>query len=703
MQTIKTALELNLNGNIASQCANFSRGFAGMGSTGSQSLLKLAAGADKIHGALSTVFNRTTGLLGAIGAGVSMRGVADYETRITRLRLQAEVSKNEINSLNQAIYGTSQQRDINIDPSELLSAVEKIVGKTGDLEYAQNNLKNLAYAISATGAAGEDVGAMGADLMEKFGIKESKELLATLGLLVNQGKAGAFELRDLATQGERVTAAYARTGRQGKEAVAEMGAMLQMTRKAVGSPEQAATALEALIRNLKDPTKSGILKDAGIQLTDPNDPKRMRSVIDIAKDLIKLTNGNDSIISRVIDAEGMRALTSMIIEYNQTGGFKSVDSFLNTSSDPQKLLGDSKEMAMTFNGAMTSLKTALFVFANNNLAGPIKTLADALNSIKPEDFQEYMSMGLETAKWMAIAWAGSKVLSVGAKGLSLLGGLKKGGIGGTLGTIGQLASMAKPLPVFVVNGGGKLSGMAGQVKGTSKVGGVTEGLGNLAGGSRYSGLVKWGTRLGAAGFAGMGLYNAYQGQNGKEVGAGIGQAVGAVLGTMGGPIGLLIGQYAGEKIGGYLGGLVDDFNKASTYKEKGEVVGRGLSKLTSFLPGGFLLEKYTNFVNQKAAGWIGSLFDDAPQSGDKPAFTPLSGQGRSPYTPLTSLESQALNRPASQTPIRGQAPANQKITNDIHLVIDDERLRLVRSQSSEPEQTTIDFELGNTRIPFNEA
>ena len=311
MKTIRTALELSLLGNVSTQSDMFAKSLNRLASTGRRSLLGVANIANQMNSSLGTVFNRTTGILGSVGLAVSGKSIADLETRMTRLRLQAGVSKAEMAKLNKELFKISQQRDINIAPDELISAIEKIVGKTGDLQFAVDNMQNLAYAISATGAAGEDVGAMGADLMEKFGIKDQQEIIKTLGLLVNQGKAGAFELRDLATQGERVTAAYASTGRQGREAVAEMGAMLQMTRKATGGPEQTATALEALIRNFNDPMKRKILLDSGIRLMDPEDPKRMRSVIEISKDIIRVTKGDRSKIGLAVDQEGIRALTAI--------------------------------------------------------------------------------------------------------------------------------------------------------------------------------------------------------------------------------------------------------------------------------------------------------------------------------------------------------------------------------------------------------
>ena len=188
--------------------------------------------------------------------------------RLTRLGIQAGKTKEEMASINNEIYRTSQLSDINVDPSQIISAIEKIVSKTGDLDFARENIKNLAYTISATGAMGEDVGSMSADIFEKYNIKGAQNIIETLSTLVEQGKAGSFELKDLATQGARATAAYGSFGRIGRGAVSEMGAMLQMAAKGTGSPEQATTAFEALIRNFTDAQKMSKLEKSGIKIKD---------------------------------------------------------------------------------------------------------------------------------------------------------------------------------------------------------------------------------------------------------------------------------------------------------------------------------------------------------------------------------------------------------------------------------------------------
>lgn len=674
MKTIRTALELSLLGNVSTQSDMFAKSLNRLASTGRRSLLGVANIANQMNSSLGTVFNRTTGILGSVGLAVSGKSIADLETRLTRLRLQAGISKEEMAKLNQELFKTAQKRDINIDPSELISAIERIVGKTGDLQFAVQNMQNLAYAISATGAAGQDVGAMGADLMEKFGIKDQQEIIKTLGLLVNQGKAGAFELRDLATQGERVTAAYASTGRQGKQAVAEMGAMLQMARKATGGPEETATALEALIRNFNDPMKRKLLTDSGIKLMDPEDPKRMRSIIDISKDLIKLTNADVSKIGRAIDSEGLRALNAMIIEFKQTGGFKSVDEFLTTSSDPQALLDDSKEVAQTFNSAMTSLRTAFMYFANTNLAGPIQTLADAINSLDPETLQQILSYGGTALGGLAAVWAGSKVIGMGATALSALkmfGGGKKSGVGGALGGLAGLADMSNPLPVYVVNGFGSAQLPGSSLKRQANLGSVAGNTASVAGGGRLASLAKWGGRLGALGAVGVGAYQAFNADNNIDRGSGIGMALGGALGLLGGPVGVLIGTYAGEKIGGYVGGMVDKLKKAADGEETGAIIGRELGKAIRVLPFGEILSEYSEAAGAKLGGLIGRFFDNI---GERQAKEEAAAAAK-------TLETIS------------------RIKNEINLRIDGDGAHITRMNTSEPQQTQINVDLGYTRIP----
>ena len=230
---------------------------------------------------------------GSLGAIAALRRFGNIEERFTRLGIQANISAEAVNELRDKIYETAQASDIRVDADQMTAAVEKIVEKTGDLGLAERNLRNIGLAIQASGAAGADIGAMVADLAEKFGISDEMGINLALDKLVNQGKAGAFTLQNLAAQGERVTAAYAALGRTGPEAIAEMGALLQAARKGTGSAEQAATSLERLLAEIVG--KAGALEGLGVQVWDPEalakGEKRARSAVDIVKEIIRRPTG----------------------------------------------------------------------------------------------------------------------------------------------------------------------------------------------------------------------------------------------------------------------------------------------------------------------------------------------------------------------------------------------------------------------------
>ena len=346
---LKYALILDLKGNFARMTASAQKAMNRFAQTGEAGLKRMAKAMPAVGSALDKLGNRYTALISGGTMYAAVKSAAAMETRLTRLGITADKSNEEMRKLNEEIYKIAQNRSINVSADSIISGMEQIVAKTGDFDAAAENIKNLGLVISATGASGEDAGAMIADLIEKFGIKTPKELLETWDLLASQGKAGSFELKDLATQGNRVMSAYAGIGRTGKTATTELGTLMQIIRKGVGSSEQAATALEAYMRALNDVQTRERLKNSGISLFEADDPKKMRSAVEIMKDVIAKANGDISKIGQVfISSEAMRAFSAAALEFQKTKTFGSLDSFMNVNADGTALIGDSERMAATF-------------------------------------------------------------------------------------------------------------------------------------------------------------------------------------------------------------------------------------------------------------------------------------------------------------------------------------------------------------------
>lgn len=570
VKDLKASFRLDLTGNLFGKSQQLANRLSRMGQTGSRSMMmfsKSLTAVDNLSGHLS---NRYAAIITGATTAFTIKNAAAMETRLEQLGIVADRSKVEMQQLNEQIYRVAQKRNINIDPSQLLSAVEQITAKTGELSVAEDNLENIAMVISATGAGGEDVGSLFSNIFEKFNVKDSKEMLEIIDALANQGKMGAFELRDLATQGERIISAYAAMGRTGKEAALEMGTMMQLARKGTGSTEQSATAFEAVVRNLTNPKLIKNLKSVGISVKDVNG--NFRAMPDIIKDIVVKTNGDTTKLGLIFDEFAKRAVNPIAIAYNQARkegkstaeAFSAMNELMKVNSDGASIMSDSARMAATLESSITSLKTAWTGFANRNLAEPIQKLANALNRIQPEQLDKW----LKTAGKIAVTVGALAVANKARHGiLGIMDFFSAGKKGGTSSALGALAANGRPIPVYVVNGGAL--GAAGLADGMDMFGGGKSGKFGKVGRflARHRGLAKavqyggkalkyGGKALGVAGMA----YSAYeltQAQNSTQLGGSIGTIAGGLIGSIGGPLGMVAGAYIGNYLGEKIGGLFD--------------------------------------------------------------------------------------------------------------------------------------------------
>lgn len=576
--TLRTSLILDLAGNLARRAGEFGGALSRLSRGGVMDLGQLSRAAEVAGRGLDNLGNRYTALLtGAAGAGTA-KAVMDLETQFVELGIQANLSADKVEELKSKIYDAARAPDIRVNPGEITAAFNQIVEKTGDVELAMGNIRNIGLAISATGARGADIGALMADLAQKFQIKGGEEMLQTLDTTVNQGKLGAFTIKHFSTQAERLTAAYAQLGRVGPGAVREMGAMTQMIKQGVGGPEQTATALEAFIRTLNDPQKRKLLTGAGIKLMDPNDPKRMRSGVEIMKDIITRTKGDFSKLGVVFDSEALRALTAAALEWKKNGGFESFDSFMAAAGDGNQLLEDSARKARTSAAAMTALGASWTRVADQELSGPISAMAAAIDSLSPGTVEatfKAFAYGVGVLGAVVIATKAVRAAMAARDLWRYVRGGKYSGAGAALAGTGASGTV----PVLVTNWpGGNMPG--GNMPAASQTGAAGAAGKAARHGSKALGLLRgFGKTLGRIGVPlqaalygidgvtaavsgdGKGVGRAAGGLGGTLAGAAAGAAIGSVvpvIGTgVGAVIGSILGSLGGEKLGDVIGGKIE--------------------------------------------------------------------------------------------------------------------------------------------------
>lgn len=359
---LKTSVIVDLKGDLERRARRYGDAIANMSRRGSASLRRLNTETRKLNntfrpGGLRGLAPWLTGAA-VVGAG---RNLLSMEERYERLGVQAKISPAATRDLREKLFDTAQMSDIRIAPDKLLGAIEQIVEKTGDLKFAEQNMRNLALAIQATGAQGEDIGAIAAEL-QKQGITDPRKVAQVLDTFTAQGKEGAFTLQALAGLGPRVITAYTSAGRNGVDAMRELGAVLQVIRMGTGSNEQAATAFEAIMRTLTDKEKVQQLRDlAGIEVFDAEKLKKgkeqLRPINELLAEIIQKSKGHKTKLGSIFEAEAIRGLNFLGAEFQGTNNTATLNKFMSLSSDGRAILADSTRMADVGNAKIEQAKS----------------------------------------------------------------------------------------------------------------------------------------------------------------------------------------------------------------------------------------------------------------------------------------------------------------------------------------------------------
>ncbi len=471
-----TDIVINLAGNLATKSRQYSQSMSQFAANNQRAMNMLKMSTAAAGRGIDAMGSRYVALGAAVAGGATVKGYAELDRRISRIAIAADISRDKAKELKDEINAVSNTKGIRIDPSEATAAVEEILTKTGDLEYAIANLPNIAAVIQATGAGGADIGSIFTEL-KKLGVENQKAAMMAIDTLNIQGKEGAFRLSSLAKEGPKIFAAYAATGRQGTQAVTELGAALQIIMRGAGSEPEAVTAFEALIRDITRPETVKKLKEiGGIQVFEPEELKKgrevMRSLPALMEEIVTKSKGLSSNLALInLSDEAKRALKPVIGEFIQKGDIKSFDQFLNMSGDGTTTLNDAAVAASDFAASLQLVSNSWSQFANQQLAAPIAELADAINSLDPDSVQQWLEAGKNIALVTGGLVLAKKTFDAVRWGKDTWDALKPGKGKGSPGGLGGAMADLGATPVYVVNmpGGGFDIPTGGPDKPTGKV------------------------------------------------------------------------------------------------------------------------------------------------------------------------------------------------------------------------------------------
>lgn len=208
----------------------------------------------------------TAGTAIALGAPVvqSVRLAAGFQDQMRDIAITGEFTRAE----EAGISGTVRESATrwNQTQAEIGRGLGVLVaGGIQDAKALEHYAPIMAKAATATRASMDDLGSVAIALKDNLKVGE-EGFEGALNMLAYAGKRGQFEIRDMAKWLPALSPSFQALGVTGKEAVAEIGAALQIARKGAGSNDEAANNFKNFLQKITAPDTLKDFEKAGIDL-----------------------------------------------------------------------------------------------------------------------------------------------------------------------------------------------------------------------------------------------------------------------------------------------------------------------------------------------------------------------------------------------------------------------------------------------------
>ncbi|MFQ1018672.1 hypothetical protein ACGH6R_02495 [Gilliamella sp. CG13] len=451
----KAQFVVDLTGNVAQRAKSFGSSISAMGRTGSRSMQMLSSAMSASNRMLDKFDNKLVGFATGGGLVMAAKKVGDWQQQLTELGTRYNLTAEQSDGLLNTVYATGAA--YKMPYSDVITALDKMLERTNDVSGSISNVDNIAKAIKGLGLNADEAGAHVAQLMNK-GVT-SDNINKLFNGVASASKIGTGNIRE---QFAGIVELTKNTQWQSPEQLMQLLAIQRLSDAQLGNSADAASALKSFADTIKDKKAQQILKLNGIDVYSDANKLQFK---DPAQLLLEI--GNRSKFKehnlKTIFPENLIKTTQAFANSEQQqkllAGVKIEDGLLESKT--------SKNIN-TFNGALTSLTNAGERWAQLKLAKPIQDLADAINSLTPEQLDAYTSK-LETGAKIIGGAIAARYVYRGYRGIkNMLGGHKLGG------AIDSAVSSAGATPVFVTNWPSDFSGAGGN----NRRGGVGFGRNN---------------------------------------------------------------------------------------------------------------------------------------------------------------------------------------------------------------------------------
>ncbi|MCA3559935.1 MAG: phage tail tape measure protein [Aestuariivirga sp.] len=379
-------------------------------------------------------------LRSALGAPV--RAAQEFDRALAEIGAKGNLTAEQMTAIGEAAKQTSSH--MNQFATDIVRAQDFLVGMGLDVERATRAMPSIARAATATGASLEDLSKAGFAAMANLGLA-AEDLGKSFDVMAAAGKAGGFELRDMAQYLPSITALANSKGITGGSGLAQIAGALQIVRRGAGDASEAATNFSNILQKINSNDAIGNFKDLGIDIQKVLKDARANGTDPLEASLRAINTALGGDMSRLgelfADAQVQKGLIPLLTGLEDYIRLRDEAAKADgvISADFARMMQTSVEQVKQFQIALQNFQTSIgaaLVPVLGGIAGALKPVLELLTAI----VNQYPGV---SGALVAIT-AGFVALRAALAGLTFIGLMGKGGLLASLafGLRGLTAALA---------------------------------------------------------------------------------------------------------------------------------------------------------------------------------------------------------------------------------------------------------------------
>jgi len=351
----------------------------------------------------------------ALGASVAIpvKLAADREFNLAQIGTLTGLDNDALRKLQKQAEATANATLNSYD--SVITSLNMLLAEGMKIEDATNLQGVIGKVATASNSAIEDITKTANALAGSLNIKDAATMEQAFEKLVAAGKAGSFELKDMAQYFPQLTAQAKSLGLTGVDGVVTLAASLQMARKGAADASSAAGNFNNFLSKLTAPETKKRFEDMGVNIEQAfkdslaagKDP-----VVEMIKLIEQMTGGDKFRIGELFgDMQVIDFLNPVLADMNEyqklmdeirasTGGLEA---------DFKRMAATSTKQSTLLTNNLSNLTAALGTIllpAVNEVAGAIARFAGYVGKLA----EEFPNM----TKYIVMAVGGLAALKVGA-------------------------------------------------------------------------------------------------------------------------------------------------------------------------------------------------------------------------------------------------------------------------------------------------